>query len=159
MQDLESFFALNSDPELMQYIRPPQSFEESKKFLEENLAFYESHPTLGRWALVNKSEDLVVGSLSLLPLEHSNDLHIGYVLFKPYWRQGYAAEIVRAGIIHAFDQLKLKTLTAVTYPENLPSQNVLLKNGFVLERSFVENGRESRLYRLNNAGPYLKPVS
>ena len=159
MQDLDSFYALNSDPELMQYIRPPQSFEESKKFLEENLAFYETHPSLGRWALLNKSDDVIVGSLSLLPLEHSKDFHIGYVLFKPYWGQGYAAEIVRAGIIYAFDQLQLKTLTAVTYPDNLLSQNVLLKNGFILERSYIEDGKESKLYRLNSAGSYLKPVS
>jgi len=156
-EDLDSFYLMNSDPELMRYIRPPKNFEEAKSFLKENIDFYTANPGLGRWALISKLNDYLIGTLSLLPLEHSSDFHIGYLLLKPYWGLGYASEIVETGISYAFDQLQLKTLTGVTYPENLPSQKVLLRNGFVFERSFYEEGRESHLFRLNN--PHLNPVS
>jgi len=147
--DVDMFYALNGDPDLMQHIRPIMNYEQSTQFLEENIHFYETHPTLGRWALVNKSDHQVVGSLSLLPLANTGDLHIGYVLFKPYQGMGFAAEIVKAGIEYAFHELRLKTLTAVTYAENEASQKVLLKNGFSFDRSFREGGKENRIYRLN----------
>jgi ribosomal-protein-alanine N-acetyltransferase len=150
--DVDTFYDLNGDPELMQFIRPPMNFEQSKQFLDENIQYYEMHPTIGRWALVNKSDDQIVGSFSLLPLQQTTDLHIGYVLFKPYWGMGYAAEIVQAGIAYAFHQLGLETLTAITYAENFSSQKVLLKNGFAFERAFYEKGKENRLYRINRIG-------
>ena len=159
IDDVEMFYALNGDPELMQYIRPAMNFEQSKKFLEENIQFYEMHPMLGRWALVTKSNDQIVGSLSLLPLPNSSDAHIGYVLFKPYWGFGFAAEIVKAGIEYAFDELQMNTLTAITYAQNAASQKVLLRNGFSFERSFYEGGKENRLYRLNRSINYRNPVS
>ena len=147
--DIDTFYALNSDPELMQFIRPVMNYGQSKIFLEENLQFYEAHPSLGRWALLNSSNHQIVGSLSLLPLADTGDVHIGYVLFKPYWGLGYAAEIVKAGIEHVFGQLKMDTVTAITYADNIASQKVLLKNGFFFERTFYDGGKENRIYRLN----------
>ena len=154
MDDLESFYLMNIDPELMKYIRPPKNEEEARIFLQENIEFYKTHPALGRWALISKLNESLVGSLSLLPLEYTNDFHIGYLLLKPYWGLGYAAEIVEAGIRYAFDHLHLNTLTAVTDPENTASQKVLLRNGFVFERAYLEREIKSNLYRI-----YRNPVS
>ena len=150
LADLDNFHLLNSDPEVMRYIRPVKTFEESREFLNENISFYHLHPGLGRWALLNKQNDRFVGSVSLLPLEYSKDVHIGYALLKPYWGFGYASEILKAGIQYAFEALKLSSLTAVTYPENLASQKVLLKNGFGFEKTFYQDGSENQLYRLSN---------
>jgi len=157
--DIDMFYALNSDPELMRYIRPIMNHEQSKKFLQENIEFYETHPALGRWALVAKSNHEVIGSVSLLPLANTSDLHIGYVLFKDHWGKGFAVEIVKAGIEYAFNELRLRTLTAVTYAENAASQKVLLKNGFSFERTFYEREKENRIFRLNRDTSYLNPVS
>ena len=81
----------------------------------------------------------MVGSFSFLPLEHTDDIHIGYALQRPYWGLGYATEIVRAGIGHAFDKIGLPTLTAVIYPANEASAKVLEKTGFSFERSFEQD--------------------
>ena len=147
--DLQNFYLLNSDPEVMQYIRPVKNQEESKQFLKEVISFSEQHPRLGRWALMSKQNDQFVGSLSMLPLDHTNDIHLGYALLKSYWGLGYASEIAKAGIQYALEVLQLDTLTAVTDPENLASQQVLLKNGFYFERLFEEEGKKNHLYRLN----------
>jgi ribosomal-protein-alanine N-acetyltransferase len=149
--DLGDFYLLTSDPDVMRYIRPVKSMEETRQFLEENIAFYDEHPELGRWALINRANETMVGSFSLLPLEHTDDIHIGYALQPPHWGLGYATEIVRAGIKHAFDNIGLLTLTAVIYPANEASAKVLEKTGFRFERSFEEEGKESYLYRLNRS--------
>lgn len=131
LNDEELFFMLNGDAEIMRYIRPVKTREQSNLFLKENIRFYQDHPGLGRWALLKKDTDEFVGTFSLLPLEHTNDIHIGYALLKEHWGKGYAAEIVGAGTQYAFEILKLSTIVAVTYEENVPSQKVLEKNGFV----------------------------
>ena len=147
--DLGDFHLLTGDPDVMRYIRPVKSLEETRQFLEENLAFYNEYPNLGRWALLNRDKDSIIGSFSLLPLEHTDDIHIGYALQRPYWGLGYATEIVKVGIRHAFEKIGLPTLTAVIYPANEASAKVLDKTGFRFERSFEEEGKESYLYRLD----------
>ena len=151
LEDEEAFYRLNSDEVVMRYIRPPKSKEESHEFLLENLRFYEEHPGLGRWALVEKSTDVIIGSFSLLLLEHTNDIHIGYALLEEHWGKGYAAEIVKAGLGYVFNELKLSTVVAVTYPDNIPSQKVLLKNNFKQVGTHLEDGLENPLFRLNRS--------
>ena len=151
LDDEEAFYRMNSDEVVMRFIRPPKSKEESRLFLLENLRFYEEHPGLGRWALVEKNTGEIVGSFSLLLLENTNDVHIGYALLKEHWGKGYAAEIVKAGLGYVFNELKLSTLVAVTYPDNIPSQKVLLKNNFKLVGIHIEDGLENPLFRLNRS--------
>lgn len=150
--DEEIFYRLNGDEEIMRYIRPVKNREDSKAFLLENLQFYEDHPGLGRWALLEKEADQFVGTFSLLPLEHTNDVHIGYALLKEHWRKGYAAEIVAAGVQYVFNILRLPSVVAVTYADNVPSQKVLLRNGFADDGYYTKDGRNDLLFRLNREG-------
>ena len=147
LDDEEVFFRLNSDEEIMRYIRPPKNRHDSKLFLLENLQFYEQHPGLGRWGLLEKNTDEFVGTFSLLPLEHTNDVHIGYALLKDHWGKGYAAEIVKAGLEYVTRELKLPSVVAVTYPENVASQKVLLKNDFKPDGYYEEEGKSNLLFR------------
>lgn len=150
MEDEEAFFRLNSDAELMRYIRPPKNREESKLFLLENLEFYTQYPSLGRWALLEKDTHEFAGTFSLLDLENTPDIHIGYALLKAQWGKGYAAEIVKAGLGYVFKELKLQSVVAITDPENTASQKVLLKNNFVQDGYYAEHGKKSLLFRCKN---------
>jgi len=147
-EDEEAFFRLNGDAEIMRFIRPAKSREESNAFLAENIRFYEEHPGLGRFALVEKDTEDIAGTFSLLPLEGTTDVHIGYALLKEHWGKGYASEITKAGIDYAFDVLGLSTLTAVTYAEHVQSQKVLLRNGFIQDGVYEEEGRKDLLFRI-----------
>lgn len=147
--DEEVFFRLNSDEEVIRFIRPAKNREDANAFLVENIAFYEQRPGLGRFALVEKDTDDIVGTFSLLPLDNTDDVHIGYALLKEHWGKGYASEIVKAGIDHVFNVLNLSTLTAVTYAEHVQSQKVLLKNGFLENAGYKDEGRKDLLFRIN----------
>jgi [ribosomal protein S5]-alanine N-acetyltransferase len=149
LEDEDVFFQLNSDPEVMRFIRPPKSRAGSRAFLIENIDFYDKNPGLGRWALEERGSGRMVGTFSLLPLEHTDDVHIGYALMKDNWGKGYASEIVKAGIDYAFKELKLDSIVAVTYPEHFVSQKVLLRNGFDRDGIYQEEGKENFLFRIN----------
>lgn len=146
--DIESFYQLNNDPDIMVYIRKPKSKEECTYFLMENIADYERSPMGGRWALLEKESDRFVGSFAIIPLEGTDDWQIGYALLKEEWNKGYATEVVNGGIQYVFEKMKLPKIMAVTEPPNTSSQNVLNKTGFVPKSVFSENEEDLYLYEL-----------
>jgi RimJ/RimL family protein N-acetyltransferase len=146
MDDLHHFFRLNGDKDVMRYIRPAQTLEQTKEFLEKIIADYEKLPGKGRWAMFLKDGQRFVGSFAIIPIEHSDRLQLGYALVKKDWGKGYASESVKSGIQYAFEQLGLTEIAAITFPENVSSQKVLLKNGFGFDSFFEEDEKELNLY-------------
>lgn len=127
--DGDIFFAHNGNTELMRYIRPVKTRAESDAFLMENLRFYQQQPGLGRFAVMTKETVDFAGSFSLLPFGNTGEVHLGYVVMRPFWGQGFATEIAKAGLRYA-QGLGYKQVLGFTDPENLVSQKVLLKAGF-----------------------------
>ena len=90
--DADIFFALNGDAEIMQHIREPKTKEQSDAFLEENLKFYNDHPGLGRFAVFTKDYNSFAGSFSLLSIDKSENIHLGYAMLKQFHGKGMATE-------------------------------------------------------------------
>jgi RimJ/RimL family protein N-acetyltransferase len=138
--DTEDFFLLNSNEQVMRYIRPVKSRVDSDIFLNENLRHYEEYPGTGRWAVVEKSSGDIIGIFSILFLEQgTGKLHIGYALLPAYWGRGYATILLKAGLDHFFRHNEGEALYALTRKENVASEKVLLKCGFQLEKEFKEH--------------------
>jgi ribosomal-protein-alanine N-acetyltransferase len=140
--DVEYFYRLNGDPEVMRYIREPKSREACNLFLLQNLAFYKQFPLMGRWAMFSKEPHAFVGSYAIIPVENSTDIQLGYSLLPEHWGKGYASEATLAGLQYAFEVMGLERIVGITRMENLASQKVLLKCGFVQIDNLMENGRE-----------------
>ena len=152
MGDLHDFFRLNGDEDVMRYIRPAQNLEETKKFLQKIIDAYKEIRGIGRWAVFSKTDQQFAGSFAIIPIENSTQLQLGYALLKENWGQGYASESVKGGLQYAFDQLGLTEIAGITYPENVPSQKVLLKNGFVFDNTFFEEDKELHIYICRRPG-------
>jgi len=69
-----------------------------------------------------------------------------------YWGRGLATEVARACVKIGFERLGVKTLVAITTPENLASQHVMRKAGLVYERDIVHAGVPHRLFRTRDKG-------
>ena len=86
-----------------------------------------SHPTV--FVVSDKSSDEALGAVSI-------DIHaggigeLGYWLGRTHWGRGIMKEAVAALLRHAVDHPALRQLVAVTDPENLRSQRVLMALGF-----------------------------
>lgn len=82
---------------------------------------------------------------------------IGYWLAKPYWNQGIMSQALQSFCGWAFSSFQLKRISARILVDNLASERVLLKSGFVLEGSmtnhFFKAGtlRDGRLYALTRS--------
>lgn len=148
MEDLDVFYQLNGDEEVMRYIRPPKTYEECRIFLEQIIGWYNDVPRNWRVALVAKETAQVVGTFSIMPLINTTDQHLGYALLKTHWGNGYATEIADAGVDYVFNDLGYNSITAITDMENSPSQKVLLKCGFEPEAEYEENGKRLCRFRV-----------
>ncbi len=144
--DMDAFYQLNSNPQVLKYIRPVKNKEECAAFLAENINLYKDGSVLGRYAVAEKETGRVIGTFSYLYLSGESDFHIGYALLPEAWGNGYATELVKSGIPYLFVNAGKKALFAITDPENTPSQQVLLKNGFLKIKLTHEYGKPSELF-------------
>lgn len=91
------------------------------------------------YAAVNRRTGEVIGSASLiLSLEGSDckrpgDAEVGYWIGREYWGWGFATEALGALVRHAGEDLGLRRLWGVIFPDNIGSRHVLEKAGFTLD--------------------------
>lgn len=147
MGDLDKFYQLNGDEEIVRYIRAPKSHEECKAFLEQVIEWYKGPKINWRVALLSKESNEIVGSFAIIPIGNTEDMQLGYSLLKEHWGKGYATEITEAGLRYAFEKLDYSSIAAITELANTASQKVLLKCGFLLELEYEDEGRKLLRYR------------
>ena len=136
-EDSDDFFSLNGDEEVMRYIRPVKTREETDSFLTEVISYAAANPGFGRMAVIEKTTGIFVGSFALIPVENNDNMQIGYAFLPEYWGNGYATEITRGGLRYVFTHTKLDCIYGYTEEPNRPSQKVLVKAGF------TESGRKT----------------
>lgn len=130
--DYENFFRLQGDPEVMRFIRPVKTREESDAILDEMLRSPE--PELGgRWMVEEKKGNTFAGTFALIPLPYDTaKMQLGYAFIPSAWGKGYATELTIAGLAYCQTKTSLKEIYAITEIPNIASQRVLQKAGFHL---------------------------
>ncbi len=133
--DAEELHAIFSDPETMQYWSTPpysdydrinQQILSSKKCFDEGLSL-----DLG---LIFKETEKLVGKVALYNInENSRRGEIGYILARPYWRQGLMTEVFLPFVEYCFTCLNLRRLEADIDPQNTASAALLTRTGFEKE--------------------------
>lgn len=135
MDDAQAMFALYSDPRVMRYWSFPAWVElgQAKVYLRRALDGMDSGE-LFPWAIAERDNDGLIGALTLHSL-HAEQLRaeVGYSLSPAFQGRGMAAEALRCGLTHAFDDLGLVRVEADIDPRNQASARLLERLGFVRE--------------------------
>ena len=71
---------------------------------------------------------------------------MGYSLIPEYWGKGLASELAVGGLHYFLENTSITEIYATTESPNIASQKVLLKAGFVFERTDMEEGKEVRIH-------------
>lgn len=157
LRDDGLFYQLSGNEEVMRYIRPVVSKEDSDKSLALNLQLYVTNPNTGRWAVAEKASGNFVGSFSVLAMDTDNTkLHIGYALLPQFWGRGYASELLRHGIPFFFKHHSSSILYAITEEPNILSQKVLMKCGFIFHERLKEKEKDLLFYALHKDNTTLQ---
>jgi ribosomal-protein-alanine N-acetyltransferase len=144
--DLEAFYLICGNPEIMQYIGDGKALtkEKTKSWIEKSKQNYQNFG-YGCWAVTNKNNEFV-GYCGLVYPPNSKNIEIIYALGKEHWGKGLASEIVSGVIKYAFEQLKLEEIFATVDPNNLASIKILEKGGFSFWKEELDENALPTLY-------------
>lgn len=128
--DVDDFMEWATDDEVTKYMMwsSYSSREEAEKFI---LTVVQPHPWFKAICLGEK----VVGSITLDKGKgsHCCKAEAGYVVARKYWGQGLATQAVKLAVRNGFADLNVERIEAFVDPDNVSSQRVLDKSGFIRE--------------------------
>lgn len=105
----------------------------------------------GRWAVARRSDDLMIGSITLD--YDRGELELSYALLPEFVGFGYAAEACVAVLEWARAHLEDEHVIAVTQTRNKRSVNLLRRLGFTVRRGLEEFGSQQLLLQRSLAEP------
>lgn len=133
--DLDFIAEMLAHPEVMYYWPKCYSRQEAADWIKRQQARY-ACDGVGYWLAVEKQSLRPVGQAGLLVLlvDGVEELALGYIIHRPFWRMGYATEAALGSRNYGFEKLGLSRVIALIRPENAPSQGVARKLGMMLEK-------------------------
>ncbi len=145
-KDHDHFFLLQGNSDVMRFIRPIKTREESDAALNEMLASGEPAEG-GRWMVEEKEGNRFVGTFAIIPVPYdTTKIQLGYAFIPGSWGKGYATELTRAGLDYFWKHSDRNEIYAITETPNIASQKVLLKAGFHLLRKRDHEGKPIIVY-------------
>ena len=136
-QDCKEYFEIYSDADAMKYYlgygKPPANLEQAKKIIQNQINAFEKCREYN-WTIADRNTDEVFGRILLSNFQNNNTTaNIGYFLDRKYWNKGIITECVKVVVKFGFEQLWLERIFTSVEPNNIASQRVLEKNGFIKE--------------------------
>ena len=139
--DVDEVLALRSNPQTMKYI--PRPLAKSREDALEHIAMIEDkivNNTGINWGISLKGNPKIIGIIGHYKISPENHrAEIGYLSLPETNGKGYMSEAIKAVVAYGFQQMNLHSIEAIIDPENIASEKVLQKNGFVKEAHLLEN--------------------
>ena len=139
--DVDEVLALRSNPQTMKYI--PRPLAKSREDALEHIAMIEDkivNNTGINWGISLKGNPKIIGIIGHYKISPENHrAEIGYLSLPETNGKGYMSEAIKAVVAYGFQQMNLHSIEAIIDPENIASEKVLQKNGFIKEAHLREN--------------------
>ncbi|WP_349410050.1 GNAT family protein [Pseudalkalibacillus sp. SCS-8] len=135
LEDTNDLYAYLSDEEVVKHMGL-EPYETPEDVMDE-INWYSKILREGsgmRWGITLKGSDKVIGSCGFLnraPMHFRAE--VGFELSKDFWGKGIAGEALEAVVRHGFDHLELERIEALIEPENVASQKLVERQGFLRE--------------------------
>lgn len=139
--DIDLLLKMDKQEETQRYLGgiKNKTKEERLQFLEKKEKKFENNIAS---SLTVYLEEKPIGFVGLKISEEDNNAEVSYIFDLEYTRKGYATEVVEKLVDIGFNKLNLKKIIADTVKDNIPSQKVLKKLGFVEANTRKENNIE-----------------
>jgi len=130
-EDLDGVAEMLAHPEVMTFWPKPHTRAQAVEWIQRQQARY-ARDGYGYWLALDKARgQQPIGQAGLLAQQVDGvpEVGIGYILHRPFWRQGYATEAALACRDYAFHNLDRTRVITLVRPGNLGSQAVSRKIG------------------------------
>jgi ribosomal-protein-alanine N-acetyltransferase len=150
LADADAIFNCLGDKSISEYtlIPYPYTRQHADSWLSENFKFEEEHGYKKNYAIRN-ADDLLIGAIGI-HFNYGTDTdksEFGYWLGKPYRNKGVMTTAVLSFCELVRNEFGLKVLEAHVFDENIASQKVLTKAGFIQIEIIPRYEREGRIWR------------
>ena len=153
VDDAGFMLRLVNDPSWLQYIgdRHVHTLDDAKQYLlNGSIKSFAVHG-FGFYIVETKKDGMSIGMCGLVKRDFLDDVDIGFAFFPEYTGEGYAFESAAVILEHAFKDLKLPRIAAITTPDNFSSIKLLKKLGLSHERMIRIDDEELLLFGINAA--------
>lgn len=146
--DLENYLLAVGDPDVMKYITgfPFARINGISRF-NRTLAQNKEHRKVGYYSVKGQDGEFI--AYAKLQFVNPTTLEAGYCILKKHWGNGYGTEISKALVSFAENLEPYNKLIAITHPENIYSQKILIKSGFEFEKEIEYEGQVAKRYAQN----------
>ena len=152
MEDAPALQKILSDKDVMRFsIWGPLDLEATKVFLEKTAIGSYKTDGFGKWAVIHKDTNTLIGSCGLLNEDIGNNeikTELGYRLAKEFWGKGLGTEAASAVRDYAFTTLQLDEIVSCIDKENAPSIRVAEKVGMKFWQNGSIFGKPCMIYRI-----------
>jgi len=153
-EDAEAVLAFSSSDEVNTYTgdKSIHSIEEIRSIITDVwFSDYGTHG-YGRWAVIYKPDNKLIGFAGLKYLPELDETDIGYRFLPEYWGKGIASEAAREVLQYGFETLQLKRVIGIAAPENIGSWKVLEKIGltFYQHESYDGSKKKYNWYQISD---------
>lgn len=148
LEDAQSLFELNSDPDVVRYTGDTafNSIIEVHHLLRDRIWPQQEKYKMTR-LIVTLKEGTFLGWCGLKYFPETNEVDLGYRFMKKYWGKGYATEASIASLEYGFNELNLKRIIAKAMPDNVGSIKVMQKLGMTF-RGYVNDPTDAHPFVL-----------
>ena len=135
LDDLDFIAELLAHPEVMHFWPRTYTRAEAETWIRKQEERYASDG-YGYWLALDKENGRPIGQAGLLrqDVDELVETGIGYIIHRPFWRQGYAAEAAAHCRDYAFEKLGKERIVVLVRPENVVSQSLARRIGGKPER-------------------------
>lgn len=150
LDDAPFYLQLLNEPSWLAHIgdRGVRTPEDAQAHIAAHiLAPYATHG-FGMYLVQRRGDGTALGLCGLVQREALPAPDIGFALLQQHEGLGYAREAAQAVLWHAFGELQLPRLLAITAPTNLRSTKLLGALGFHFQGMVPVGDRSLRLYAL-----------
>jgi ribosomal-protein-alanine N-acetyltransferase len=147
--DIEGFYNMQSNPNVMRHIKKFMNRSESENELKRFMDYYKNEDIFFNiWAVEKKDDNDFIGICGVYENDKS-EFEIAYRLRELYWKKGFGTEIAKGLIDYCFEKIMLNELSAYVRVQNNGSVNILEKEmEFVNEFHCEKTNSYERLYKL-----------
>lgn len=140
--DLDDFYDIVGNPNVMRYVKPVMDLKESKEELNKFINLTKRKDIFYKiWAVESLDSTELVGICGVYENDDS-EMEIAYRLKENFWGYGYGSEIAKGLIEYCLKSLKIQKLVAYVHPDNIGSvkilQNLMIYTGMIETKSGFE---------------------
>jgi ribosomal-protein-alanine N-acetyltransferase len=151
--DLDFVAEMLAHPEVMRFYPKCYGRDEAREWLERQRRRYAEHGH-GLWLVEGRESGRPVGQVGLIvqEVDGGREFEVGYLIHRPFWRNGFATEAALGVRHHAFTARGLDRVISLIRPENVPSQGVARKLGMAPERETTFKGFRTLVFAVSKEG-------